>query len=185
MEFKFDLQRFAVNKVPEMLQEARVYWDGEDNMIGIANVDMPELASSTTSITGVGLAGEIDAPVRGHFGSMEMTLNWRTPHVTGLRMAGGNPVSLQIYGSIQNMDSGSNSYVEDQIIVTVRGRAKSYAPGTFEAMNTTDSSNTIEVHYIKVEMAGQTITEVDKYGHKCVINGEDLMATIRRNIGMS
>ena len=38
----------AINKVPEMLNEARVYWDGEDNMIGIANVDLPEMSSSTT-----------------------------------------------------------------------------------------------------------------------------------------
>ena len=175
----------AVNKVPEMLQETRVYWDGEDNMIGIANVDLPELASSTTSITGVGLAGEVDAPVRGHFGSLELTLNWRTPHTSGLRIVGGNPVSLQIYGSIQNFDSGANDYVEDQIIVTVHGRAKSYAPGTFEAMNTTDSSNTIEVHYLKVEMAGETVVEIDKYGYKAVVNGVDLMETMRRNIGMS
>ena len=175
----------AVNKIPEMLQETRVYWDGEDNMIGIANVDLPELASSTTSITGVGLSGEVDAPVHGHFGSMELTLNWRTPHVVGLRMAGGNPVSLQIYGSIQNFNNGANDYVEEPIIVTVRGRAKSYAPGTFEAMNTTDSSNTIEVHYLKVDVDGSTIVEIDKYGYKCVINGVDFMATIRRNIGMS
>ena len=175
----------AVNKVPEMLQEARVYWDGEDNMIGIANVDLPELASSTTSITGVGLSGEIDSPVHGHFQSMELTLNWRTPHVSGMRLVGGNPVSLQVYGSVQNFDSGANDYVEEQVIVTVRGKAKSYAPGTYEAMNTTDSSNTIEVHYIKIEVEGNTIVEIDKYGYKCIINGVDLMATIRRNIGMS
>ena len=175
----------AINKVPEMLQETRVYWDGEDNMIGIANVDLPELVSNTTSITGVGLSGEVDAPVHGHFQSMELTLNWRTPHVTGLRMAGGNPVSLQIYGSIQNFDHGANDYIEEPIIVTVRGRAKAYAPGTFEAMNTTDSSNTIEVHYIKVEVDGNMITEIDKYGYKCIINGVDFMAKIRQNIGMS
>ena len=92
--FKFDLQRFAVNKVPEMLNEARVYWDGENNMIGIANVDLPEMSSSTTSITGVGFSGELDAPVHGHFGSLELTLNWRTPHVSGLRIVGGQPVKL-------------------------------------------------------------------------------------------
>ncbi len=175
----------AVNKVPEMLQDTRVYWDGEDNMVGIANVDLPELVSKTTSITGVGLSGEVDSPVHGHFESMETTLHWRTPHKTGLRMAGGNPVSLQIYGSIQNFDSGANDYVEEQIIVTVRGRAKAYAPGTFESMNTTDSSNTIEVHYIKIEIEGEVITEIDKYGYKCIINGVDLMAKIRQNIGMS
>ncbi len=174
----------AVNKVPEMLTEARVYWDGNDNMIGIANVDLPELASSTTSITGVGLAGEVDAPVHGHFQSMELTLNWRTPTVSGLKIAGGNPVALQIYGDIQSMDSGANGYHHDQVIVTVRGRAKSYAPGTFEAQNTTDSSNTIEVHYIKIEYEGATIVEIDKYGYKCIIDGEDFMQKIRQNIGI-
>ena len=183
--FHFDLQRFAVNKVPEMLQDAHVYWDGENNMIGIANVDMPELTSSTTSITGTGLAGEIDAPVHGHFDSMEMTLNWRTPHTSGLRMVGGAVVALDIYGSIQSMDSGASEHVEEQIIVTVRGRAKSYAPGTFEARNTTDSSNTIEVHYIKVDIAGSTVVEIDKYNYKCVVNGVDFMAQVRQNLGMS
>ena len=175
----------AVNKVPEMLQEARVYWDGEDYMIGIANVDLPELASNTTSITGVGLSGEIDSPVHGHFQSMELTLNWRTPHVSGMRLVGGNPVSLQVYGSVQNFDSGANDYVEEQVIVTVRGKAKSYAPGTYEAMNTTDSSNTIEVHYYKMEIEGKTLIEIDKYGCKCIVNGVDFMAKIRQNIGMS
>lgn len=175
----------AINKVPQMLQDARVYWDGEDNMIGIASIDLPELASSTTSITGVGISGEVDAPVRGHFGSMELTLNWRTPHVSGLRMAGGNPVSLQIYGSIQTFGSDANDYTDEGIIVTVRGTAKSYSPGTMEAMNTTDSSNTIEVHYIKIEYEKKTIVEIDKYGYKCIIDGTDLMAKIRRNIGMN
>ena len=52
-------------------------------------------------------------------------------------------------------------------------------------MNTTDSSNTIEVHYIKIEVDGNMIVEIDKYGYKCIINGVDFMATIRRNIGMS
>ena len=184
-KFHFNLQRFAVNKVPEMLQDAHVYWNGEDNMIGIANVDMPELTSSTTSITGTGLMGEIDAPVHGHFDSMEMTLNWRTPHTSGLRMVGGAFVSLDIYGSIQNVDSGASEYIEEQIIVTVRGRAKSYAPGTFEARNTTDSSNTIEVHYLKVDYAGSTVLEIDKYNKKSVVNGEDITAQVRQNLGMS
>ena len=175
----------AVNKVPEMLNEAKVYWDGQDNMIGIANVDLPELASTTTTITGVGIAGEIDAPVHGHFQSMELTLNWRTPHVSGLEIVGGQPVALQIYGDVQNMSSGDNEYDHDQIIVTVRGRAKSYAPGTFEAGNTTDSSNTIEVHYIKIEYEGVIITEIDKYGYKCLVNGIDFMSQICRNIGMA
>lgn len=180
----FDLQRFAVNKVPEMISEARVYWDGEDNMIGIASVDLPELSSMTTSITGVGVAGEIDAPVKGHFQGMELTLNWRTPHLSGMRMSGGRAVALEIYSNIQNFDSGSNDYVDDKLRVVVRGRAKSYSPGSQEAGNTSDATNTIEVHYLKIEVNDVEVVELDKYGYKYSIDGEDLLANVRKNIGM-
>ena len=158
----------AVNKVPEMVTDAKVYWEGADTMIGVANIDLPEMSSMTTSITGVGLAGEIDAPVKGHFQSMELTINWRTPHVT----------ALQMYG-------GKNEYDDDCLRIVARGRAKSYAPGTLETGNTTDSSNTIEVHYYKVEYEGKTIVEIDKYNYKAIVNGVDLMAQIRKNIGMN
>ena len=181
----FDLQRFAVNKVPEMISEARVYWNGEDNMIGIASVDLPELSAMTTSITGVGVMGEIDAPVKGHFQGMEMTLNWRTPHINGLRMSGGRAVALEIYSNIQNFDSGANEYVDDKLRVVVRGRGKTYAPGTQEAGNTSDSSNTIEVHYLKIEINDIEVIELDKYGYKYAIDGEDMLATVRKNIGLS
>lgn len=175
----------AVNKVPEMVTDAKVYWEGADTMIGVANIDLPELSSMTTSITGVGLAGEIDAPVKGHFQSMELTINWRTPHVTALQMSGGKPVNLEIWANIQNMDGGKNEYDDDCLRIVARGRAKSYAPGTLETGNTTDSSNTIEVHYYKVEYEGKTIVEIDKYNYKAIVNGVDFLAQVRKNIGMN
>ena len=138
----------------------------------------------TTSITGVGVAGEIDAPVKGHFQGMEMTLNWRTPHLSGMRMSGGRAVALEIYSNIQNFDSGANDYVDDKLRVVVRGRGKNYAPGTQEAGNTSDSSNTIEIHYLKIEVNDVTVVEIDKYGYKFVIDDEDLLANVRRNIGL-
>ena len=92
----------AINKIPEMVTDAKVYEEGADNMIGVANIDMPEFSNMTTSIKGVGLAGEIDAPVKGHFQSLEMKINWRTPHTTALLMSGGKPVKLEIWANIQN-----------------------------------------------------------------------------------
>ena len=175
----------AVNKIPEMVTDAKVYEDGNDNMIGIASVDLPELSSMTTSITGGGLAGEIDAPVKGHFQSLEVTLNWRTPHVTAMCMSGGKPVKLEIWATVQNMDSGANEYEDECLRVIVHGRAKTYAPGTLETGNTTDSSNTIEAHYLKIEYAGKTIVEIDKYNYKAILNGVDLLAQVRKNIGMN
>lgn len=41
------------------------------------------------------------------------------------------------------------------------------------------------MHYYKVEYEGKTIVEIDKYNYKAIINGVDLMAQIRKNIGMN
>ena len=175
----------ADNKIPEMISDMRVYQEGKDIFVGITTVELPEIATQTTSVTGIGMAGEIDAPVRGHFGSMEVTLNWRTPTQTATWLTGGGGVALEIYGNIQVFSQGPNSYADQQIRITVRGRSKTYSLGSFEPGNTSDSSNTIEAHYLKIELDGKTPVEIDKYGHKCVINGVDLMATTRRNIGMN
>ena len=51
--------------------------------------------------------------------------------------------------------------------------------------STADASNTLECHYIKFEVGGKTIVEIDKFGYKAVINGVDIMEAVRRNIGMS
>ena len=184
--FSFDLQLFAAaNKVPELISDMRVYQEGRDIFVGVTNVELPEIATQTTSITGIGMAGEIDAPVQGHFGSLELTLNWRTPTLTSSWHTGGGGGALEIMGDIQVFDHNTNNYANVSIRIVVRGRDKSYSLGSFEAGNTSDSSNTIEVHYLKIELDGTTVVEIDKFGYKCVINGVDLMATTRRNIGMN
>lgn len=69
--------------------------------------------------------------------------------------------------------------------MVVRGCAKSYSGGNLEAGNTSGSSTTIEVHYLKLEYGGETLAEIDKYGYKAIIGGVDILAPIRKNIGMN
>lgn len=175
----------ATNAIPEMLNDMRVYLDGADEFIGATSIDLPELSSMTTTVSGIGIAGEIDAPVRGHFGSMEATVHWSVTNKVGNSYVGGAPISLDAYGDNQHFDAGSSAYADKQVHVTIRGRVKSYAAGTWQAGNTADSSTTIEVHYYKLEIDGETVCEVDKYGYKCILNGTDLMADIRTNLGMA
>jgi hypothetical protein len=173
------------NKIPEFLNDMRAYLEGADSFIGVTNIELPELSSMTTEVTGIGLAGKLDAPVRGHFESMEVTFNWRTIEETGLSIIGGEAFALELYGDTQHFDGGVNEYGHEQVRVVIRGRAKSYKPGTMEAGKTADASNTLECHYIKFEVGGKTIVEIDKFGYKAVINGVDIMEAVRRNIGMS
>ena len=66
-----------MRNVPENLINFRVYEDG-GAFLGISDVTLPKLSAMTQTIKGAGLAGELEAPTRGHYGSCEAELNWRT-----------------------------------------------------------------------------------------------------------
>ena len=72
--------------VPEKLINFRVYENGND-LVGVADVELPSLETMTETVKGAGVAGEVDSPVMGHFGSMELTLNWRTLEKTNIKFA--------------------------------------------------------------------------------------------------
>lgn len=171
-------------KIPEVINDMRAYLDGADDMISVKEVELPELKSLDADITGIGVAGKINAPIEGHFDGMESKLKWQVPTSTSTKLMGGKPVTLELYADVQGFDSGTNSYTHDRYRVAMRGRVKSHKPGSFKAGESTDSETTIETHYLKVEIGDKTICEIDKYGYKCVVDGEDLLTDVRSNIGM-
>lgn len=61
------------NVVPEKLINFRAYNDGND-LLGVTDVQLPSLDAMTETVKGAGIAGEVDSPVLGHFGSMETVL---------------------------------------------------------------------------------------------------------------
>lgn len=71
----------SINQVPEVLNDFRVYEEGSDNCLGVAKVELPSESVMTQTVKGVGIAGEVEAPVIGHYSSMETKLTWNTPTV--------------------------------------------------------------------------------------------------------
>lgn len=173
-----------MNQIPEVLNAMRVYADGNDNCLGIADVTMPKIASLTQTITGVGMAGEVEAPILGQFKSMETVINWRIPTKENIGMSGGNTVALEVRGALQHWDSSKNEYAIPAVRAVIRGRNKEFDLGKFQGGNPTDSSNTIETTYIKVEIGGETVLEIDKYAYKYTYRGKDMLKDIRDALGL-
>ena len=171
--------------IPEVINDMRCYIDGNDDCISASSVDLPDLSSMTTDVKGIGIAGTISAPIHGHFESLEVKVNWQVPTKTAMRYHGGKAIKFEAYSDVQGFDSGAEEYTHDRYRVVVRGRVKNYSSGSLEAGNTSGSSTTIEVHYLKLEYGGETLAEIDKYGYKAVIGGVDILAPIRKNIGMN
>ena len=171
-------------KVPEKLINFRVYKDSTD-YIGLADVTLPRLEAMTETVSGAGIAGEIDSPTLGHYGSMETVLNWRTLEKNNLALAAPTGVQLDLRGAQQVYDSGTGKYVVRPVKIAIMGVPKNTELGKLEPGTTTDTANTIETTYLKVDVDGETVLEVDKYNSICNIDGEDFMADVREALGLN
>lgn len=172
-----------MNNVPENLINFRVYQDG-NVFLGISDVTLPKLSAMTQTVKGAGIAGEIEAPTFGHYGSTEVELNWRTLEKDAFHLAANKALPLDLRGAGQAYDSESGSYVVRKIKVMLRGRPKESDLGKFDVGATTDGKTTLECDYIKVDIDGETKLELDKYNFVCNIDGVNYLEDVKDALGM-
>ena len=172
-----------MNQVPEVLISHRVYRDGVD-MLGIADVELPDLEPLTEKIKGAGIAGEVETPVLGHYGSMTLKLSWRTLVASVAYLAQQKTHHLEIRGASQVYNAGSGEYEVVPIKVVVRGNPKKTGLGKFDVGAKTDSSSELEVVYLKVIINNIDVIEIDKYNYICKVNGENVLSAVSEALGL-
>lgn len=172
------------NKVPERLINFRVYGEGND-LLGVANVDLPSIEAMSDTVSGAGIAGEVESPILGHYGSMTVTFSWRTIEASMIKLAAQKSHALDLRGSQQVYDAALGEYSTVPVRVSLRATPKSMGLGSFEVGSTTDSESEFEVTYLKVDVAGKTLVEIDKYNFIARFDGEDKLASVRKDLGLA
>ncbi|BBB91055.1 MAG TPA: phage major tail tube protein [Methylomusa anaerophila] len=172
-----------MNEVPEKLINFRVYQDGND-LLGVADAELPSLEYMSETVKGAGVAGEVESPTIGHFGKMSLKLSWRTVTKPLVFLAKPITHALDLRGAIQNYDASSGEYKVKPLRVAVRATPKKSELGKMEMGGTGDGSNEFEVIYIKIDLDGETIAEIDKYNYICIIDGTDYLAEVRKALGL-
>ena len=170
-------------EVPEKLINFRVYENGGDQ-VGVADVTLPKLSSMTETVKGAGIAGEVDSPVLGHFKSLEVELNWRTLEKTNLNMTAHTGLHLDLRGAQQVYDSGTGKYVVRPVKCVIAGVTKETDMGKFDVGQTTGTKTTVEAAYIKVDVDGENVLEIDKFNYICKVGGTDWLAAVRSALGI-
>lgn len=172
------------NVVPEKLINFRVYQDGND-LLGVADVELPSLEAMTETVKGAGIAGEVDSPVLGHYGSMTLKLNWRTVVKPTIHLSAPKSHALELRGANQLYDAGAGEYKVSALKITARGMPKSTELGKLDVGTTGDAGNEFELTYIKISIDGRTYAEIDKFNYICVIDGVDYLKGVRQALGLS
>ena len=174
----------GANNVPERLINFRV-WNENNDLLGIATVELPSIEAMTDTVSGAGIAGEVDSPVMGHFAAMETTFTWRTIEKSALVLAKQQAHQIEVRGSQQVHNATAGKYENKGIRAVMRVVPKNISLGSFEPAATTDTETTFEVLYLKLFVGNEEVVEIDKYNYKAVFGGDDALAGVRADLGLN
>ncbi len=174
----------GANNVPERLINFRVYNDGND-LLGVATVELPSIEAMTETVSGAGIAGEVDTPVIGHFSSMTTTFSWRTIEKAAMTLNEQKAHAVEVRGSQQIYDASNGTYKTTPVRATMRIVPKSVSLGSFEPGSPTDTEQEFEVYYLKLYVGGEEVVEIDKFNYIANFGGNDQLKSVRQDLGLA
>ena len=166
------------NYIPEKISEYNAYLDGS-KMIGVAaSVTLPEINMKTSTVSGVGVNGELDSPTIGQFESMEQEIQFNTLYSSAMDMLSPlSTVNLTLRAAQQVYDKTGGYNFKGLRVVEI-GRVKSFNPGKVEKGEAMEATITLELTYIMIEVDGVQLLEVDKLNGIYKVNGNDMLAGV-------
>lgn len=171
-------------ELPSLLINFRTY-DGDSNdMIGVADVELPKLDAMTETMKGAGVAGEMDMPVLGHYSSMETKFNFRTVDKDAINVSATKSQKFEVRGAQEVFNKATGEVEVVPVKLVVKGIPKSTELGKLEMATTTDSSLTLETSYLKLTINGVDKIEIDKLNYIANINGTDYLSDVRDALGL-
>ena len=167
--------------IPSVINHYNAYYGAAEELIGQSGeVELPDFEAITDTIDGGGILGEFEDPVTGHFESMEVTVPFAVLYKSQFDLINTtDPPMLTFRGSEQviNKSTGNTDYVPVRVII--KGKAKTNKLGKLSRGKKGEPEITMEVLYIKVEVDGETMVELDKLNFRFIVNGVDLMEKVR------
>lgn len=172
----------SMQAIPSTLINAKVYDTGK-TLLGMGDVELGDLEFMTESIAGLGIAGELDLPILGHFKSLTIKMKWNSVCPEAMTLLAPKAHQLSIYASIQNWQYDEGNFAPVPCRVSVRATPKKSGIGKFEPGKKMEPESEFELTYIKMSINGEDVLEIDKINFICMIKGTDYLATVRSQLG--
>lgn len=165
--------------IPTKINRYNVYNSG-NRLLGMGDeLTLPDFEASTETVSGAGILGEIDDPTPGHFTNQEIEIPFRILDKEATDMLDiTKAVQLEIRGAEQTTNSEGDIEFRG-VRVVVRGRSNKFTPGKMKAGNPMDTSITLSILYILIELEGEPVLELDKMNEVFKINGNDILAKVK------
>lgn len=169
-------------KVGESVLTFDAYEDGTD-YYGMAEVKLPDVSNLTTTVSGAGISGNVEASILGFVDAMSMTMNFRTVTETSFRLAEPRRHTLDLRAVQQEEDVTTGEITKPVVKYIVVVTPKKLGLGTLKPASPADVSGEYSVSYIAAYINGKKMLEIDPYNFIYYVNGTDYLAEVRNAIG--
>lgn len=161
---------------------ANVYVDGNSLLGKVEECKLPEVKITLSEHKALGMQGKLEFP--SGIDKMEATFKWNSLYSDVLAKV-ANPfktVEIQVRGSLETY--GNSGRIEEvPMVAYLTGSFTKFPMGAFKQHDNVEAETSMSVTYAKLELAGQTILEVDALANIYKAGGLDLLETYRTNIG--
>lgn len=166
------------NLVPEKINTYNCYLDGT-LMIGMtSSVQLPEISMKSSTLSGVGVAGEVESPTLGQFESFEQEIQFNMLYSSAVDMLNPlEPINLTFRAAQQIYDK-TGGYAFKGLRIVEKGRVKKISLGKIETGESMEAALTLEVTYILVEVDGEVMMEIDKLNGIYKSKGKNMLEGI-------
>lgn len=164
------------------ITNANVYFDGVGLLGQVEECSLPQVKNIKTEHKVLGL--QFKPKFTSGVDSMETKFKWNSFYPDVL-MKVANPyktIKVQVRGHLQTWDSSGNS--SNQKIVAFMTIVPSDFPQfSFKPQDNIEAENTCDVFYYKLQIGDKEVLEIDVLANIHKVNGVDLLADYRANIG--
>ena len=169
--------------IPVALNDIEIFINGQNNLVGIGEVELPNLETATVSLNQIGMVSEYDAVLTGHYKKLEAKIKMECIDETLLNFNNEGELMIECKGVIQKMNRITHAPTYIGLDVTFKGMLKKFDGPKLKPGNKLEASLDLSLSYYKVMIDGKEIALLDVFNRISNINGET-NGKIRRLLGL-
>ena len=169
--------------IPVALNDIEIFINGQNNLVGIGEVELPNLETATVSLNQIGMVSEYDAVLTGHYKKLEAKIKMECIDETLLNFNNEGELMIECKGVIQKMNRITHAPTYIGLDVTFKGMLKKFDGPKLKPGNKLEASLDLSLCNYKVMIDGKEIALLDVFNRISNINGET-NGKIRRLLGL-
>lgn len=157
-------------------------YENNTEYVGITQADLPSLEFITSTITGAGIAGEIEAILVGQMKAMSITLKHTILTSNAIKLSTPEIHTWELREAQQSVENSGKLKLTG-VKHIFKAFPKSMAGGSLKPQSTSDPETVASVLYWAEYRDGQKVMELDPLNNICFVNGTDYLAPLRTALG--